>query len=491
MPDNRWVTNAAVEAAVRRVTPKLPKPATVSNTSKHKSKAASVAAATADSTGKSLTTDPSASAQRLSECEATTESVGEQDGSAGRGSSPISSGACVGQKRQRVASARLAEAVAAAAASASNSTVASRRLRGKTPTPRACDPPGAKRARAAASVAAYVEREYAKFGKPWLIERPTGVESIKESGDRLPKGDEARKEEIAEDAAMQDAMAPAAGDAPEVALGDGDTVVSGMESGDGQDDALPLATTCVPSLVEMLGDGRVKEMPTPGVQQPLQNETTVCGSEREASVGCGVSVEGLDATTSFAMMFEAPHHQVQEQDYRDKEQRRCERRPHENGVCVAPCGSWLPSSHGNPTAQCPSHGNPKPSEDRSPTTSRLPLSGPNASVQGQFPNDQRGAAVFEAGQPDQEKASVHAPAVGLPRASMEGISEEAEAVIPDAHVVCVHNRVRGTPPLGPLSPMRSADVEGAAVHAQGKTLTAGANGVVATRAPPLEGIRDS
>lgn len=438
---NSWTTNAAVEAAVRRVTPKTPKSARVSNTTKRKNKAAAAAAAFASSATSSPTTNPCTSAKRLLEDETGTNAESEQCGPATCVSNPISSGACIGQKRQRVASARLAEAVADAAEFASGSTVAPKRLRGRTSTSQERDPPGAKRARATAFVAAYVQREYVKLGKPWPIERPTRVKSDKASGDGLQKDCEAVKERCAEAAVCQEAAAPAAWGTPEVEVSDGDSIASCIQGGAGEDDASSLATACGPSLVEILGGVRVEEsLTSPGVQQCLREGSDLDGPNKEVSGGYGSRGAGLHAASSFAMMFQAPHRQHHEDNYPGTELHRYDRRPRENEVFIAPCGSWLPSSHSHPSAQCSSQGCHPPGATNdahgASNTSSFQLPVPNTPGQGQFLHDRRGAAAFQVAQADEKQASFHAPAMAVARTSVEKISAEAVAVTPDVNGVC-------------------------------------------------------
>lgn len=307
---NSWTTNAGVEAAVRRVTPRTPKSARVSNTTKRKSKAAAAAAPSASPTASSPTISPSTSSKRLLDDETSTKGEDEQCGSTTCVSNPISGPACIRQKRHRVASSRLAEAVADAAEFASGATLAPKRLRGKTSTTQERDPPGAKRARAAAWVAAYVQREYAKLGKPWPIECPTRVERDKGSGDGLQKGCQAGKERCAEAAVPQDAVVPAPFGAPEVELSDGDSIAGCVQGGAGEDDASSLVTACGPSLVEILGDVRVEENQTSsGVQQFLREGSDLDGSKKGVSGGYGSHGVGPHAASSFAMMFQAPHRQ--------------------------------------------------------------------------------------------------------------------------------------------------------------------------------------
>lgn len=479
---NSWTTNAAVEAAVRRVTPKTPKSARVSNTTKRKSKAAAAAAASASSTTSSPTTNPCTPAKHLLEDETGTKAESEQCGPATCVSNRISSGACIGQKRQRVASARLAEAVADAAEFASGSTVASKRLRGKTSTSQERDPPGAKRARAAASVAAYVQREYAKLGKPWPIERPTRVESDKASVDRLQMDCEAVKERCAEAAVRQDAVAPAAWGLPEVELSDGDSIASCIQGGAGEDDASSLVTACGPSVVEILGGVRVEEnLTSSGVQQCWREGSDLDGSNKEVSGGCGSRGAGLHAASSFAMMFQAPHRQHHEDNYPGTEQHRCDRRPRENELCIAPCESWLPSSHGHPSTQCSSHGCHPPGStivaDGASNTSSFQLPVPDTPGQRQFLYDRRGAAAFQVAQADEKQASFHTPAMAVARSSIEKISVEAVAVTPDVNGVCTTSSERGTPSAGRFNSLHSSEVVAAAVSTQGNVSTAGVNGL--------------
>ena len=190
-----WVTNVAVEAAVRRIAPKKAHPIS-STTKKRKNKAISAARTSGGPENSPLHVGKGSrlDIEEVSSLPLNSGAEGEDTGtgciSTGAGSNgvPVTPGRGT-RKRQRVASARLAEAVADAAEMVSStSVVPTKRVRDKKS--RAIDPPGAKRARATAWVASYVKRHYAELGVRWPPERPSWREEVREDLDgHLVNGD--------------------------------------------------------------------------------------------------------------------------------------------------------------------------------------------------------------------------------------------------------------------------------------------------------------
>eukprot|EP00904_Undaria_pinnatifida_P009167 jgi/Undpi1/5380/HiC_scaffold_2.g00661.m1 len=183
-----WVTNVAVEAAVRRIAPKKAHPIS-STTKKRKNKAISAARTSGGPENSPLHVGKGSrlDIEEVSSLPLNSGAEGEDTGtgciSTGAGSNgvPVTPGRGT-RKRQRVASARLAEAVADAAEMVSStSVVPTKRVRDKKS--RAIDPPGAKRARATAWVASYVKRHYAELGVRWPPERPSWREEVREDLD--------------------------------------------------------------------------------------------------------------------------------------------------------------------------------------------------------------------------------------------------------------------------------------------------------------------
>lgn len=189
---------------MRRVAPKIAH--NVSSAAKRRGKTATAAKSSGEAEISALHVGKGPS-RRLN-CGATREVIetGRMMTGANMGEIPVAPGGGA-QKRQRVASARLAEAVADAAETVSTPTVLpSKRLRDKAG--RGNDLPGAKRARATAWVTSYVQRHYAERGIRWPPERPRWREETRVDSNEPGVND---GDGLLDD--MRDAAAAAAADA--------------------------------------------------------------------------------------------------------------------------------------------------------------------------------------------------------------------------------------------------------------------------------------
>ncbi|CAM9103685.1 unnamed protein product [Laminaria digitata] len=301
-----WVTNVAVEAAVRRVAPK--KAHTVSAATKRKNKRASPAQSSEEAETSLHGGEGSIRPSRSGEAGENNQ-TGCMTTGASAGGIPVAPGRGT-HKRQRVASARLAEAAADAAEMVSTTLVVpSKRLRHKGR--RGSDPPGAKRARATAWVASYVERHYAELGVRWPPERPSWTEETREDPDGPllddggnlldDRGDDAVAAAAAATAAGGAAGAAGAATVEEVPPGLAASQSVAHESIVGASHEGYASPVRSPSLAEILASKPPAEKEGVGDYSSLPT-----GAAREGFVGqpgttCGAGTE--DNTSSFALMF--------------------------------------------------------------------------------------------------------------------------------------------------------------------------------------------
>ena len=300
-----WVTNVAVEAAVRRIAPK--KAHNISSASKRKGKTATAAKRSGEAEISAPHVGKGPSRPFNSGAAGEVLETGRMVTGANVGDAPVAPGGGT-RKRQRVASARLAEAVADAAETVSTPTaLASKRLRDNPR--RGNDLPGAKRARATAWVASYVQRHYAEQGIRWPPERPRWREETQVDSDEPGVNDGDGLLDDMSDAAPAtadaDAAATAAAAAALAAMGEvppgwsasqavgGESVVGAGQEGY----AIPVRP---PSLAETLAGRSVAEKE--GVQEHSNLQLSATG-EGFVVPGTAIGGYGQGSAGSLAMVF--------------------------------------------------------------------------------------------------------------------------------------------------------------------------------------------
>lgn len=298
----------------------------------------------------------------------------------------------VSRKRQRVASARLAAAVADAAEVVSFATVVSpKRPRGKAF--RESEPPGAKRARAIASVAAYVERHYAELGIP--LPQPSRPIAVREEeredrvGSALTRRDDVRRGDGVDRVSAAAAQEVVARELSACMVGGEGRVGDGEGGAGAEEQAAHARSVRSPSLAEVLACGLVAGNGS---------------GDGGGGVGIGVS--------SFPTTFQDRHHHQDHQDVVDhhvylheQKQQQLERQLHgghsgDHGTVLTSTPPSLATPQAFPTAQsaqaialsssCPVSANV--SSYHTAACLSLPLPSPSASVEAQCPPPASGEA---------------------------------------------------------------------------------------------------